>query len=98
MTDNIQELSEILTKLENAVALNIGSQGMRGEAPKRSHWKAKQALLDWHNKQVEAIVGEDEKPAHEASPLEKALWSDNKRIDYRNQLRAEQRNKLKESK
>ena len=39
-----ERLDEILTKLENAVALNIGSQGMRGEAPKRSHWKAKQAV------------------------------------------------------
>ena len=39
-----KRLDEILTKLENAVALNIGSQGMRGEAPKRSHWKAKQAI------------------------------------------------------
>ena len=39
-----ERLDEILTKLENAVALNIGSQGMRGEAPKRSHWKAKQAI------------------------------------------------------
>ena len=57
MTDNAQELNEILTKLENAVALNIGSQGMRGEAPKRSHWKAKQAILDWHNKRkLEAII------------------------------------------
>ena len=44
MTNYNERLDEILTKLENAVALNIGSQGMRGEAPKRSHWKAKQAL------------------------------------------------------
>ena len=44
MTNYNERLDEILTKLENAVALNIGSQGMRGEAPKRSHWKAKQAF------------------------------------------------------
>ena len=44
MTNYNERLDEILTKLENAVALNIGSQGMRGEAPKRSHWKAKQAI------------------------------------------------------
>lgn len=55
-------------------------------------------IIDWHNKQIEEIIGEDETPARQASPLEKALWSDSRRIDYRNELRAEQRNKLKESK
>lgn len=44
MTNYNERLDEILTKLENAVALNIGSQGMRGEAPKHSHWKSKQAI------------------------------------------------------
>ncbi len=49
---NEQELDEILTKLENAVALNIGSQGMRGEAPKRSHWKAKAAIQAHTNAEI----------------------------------------------
>ena len=44
MTNYNERLEEILTKLENSVALNIGSQGMRGEAPRRSHWKAKQSI------------------------------------------------------
>ena len=59
MTDNTQELNEILTKLENAVALNIGSQGMRGEAPKHSHWKAKQALFDCHTRKLNEAIREE---------------------------------------
>ena len=53
---NEQELDEILTKLENAVALNIGSQGMRGEAPKRSHWKAKAAIQAHTNAEIARVL------------------------------------------
>lgn len=41
---NGKSVEQVLTELENAVALNISSQGMRGEAPKRSHAKALAAL------------------------------------------------------
>lgn len=43
-TNEPMSVEQILTTLENAVALNVGSQGMRGEAPKRSHAKAITAI------------------------------------------------------
>jgi len=64
MTNYNERLDEILTKLENAVALNIGSQGMRGEAPKHSHWKSKQALTSL----IKELVAEA-KPEVKAHPL-----------------------------
>lgn len=52
--------------------------------------KAKQALLDWHNKQVLEIIGEDDTvflPGFNGRKYD---------VLVRNKLRAEQRNKLKE--
>jgi hypothetical protein len=65
---NGQELDEILTKLENAVALNIGSQGMRGEAPKRSHWKAKAAIQAHTNAEIAKVLDRAKQRFHE--PIE----------------------------
>ena len=43
------------------------------------------------------VIGEDKTPAREASPLEKQLFTDYKRIDYQNELRAEQRKTVRNS-
>lgn len=40
---------------------------------------------------VNEIIGEDQKAAREAAPVEKQLFPDYRRIDYRNDLRQEQR-------
>ena len=71
-------LDEILTKLENAVALNIGSQGMRGEAPKRSHWKAKQAFKSL----IKELVAEAKPPAIDTSSRIKLYADDEGQMWY----------------
>ena len=72
-----ERLDEILTKLENAVALNIGSQGMRGEAPKRSHWKAKQALTSL----IKELVAEAKPAMHETQQGSVTIYSDLSEIE-----------------
>ena len=96
MTNYNERLDEILTKLENAVALNIGSQGMRGEAPKRSHWKAKQSLLDWHNKQIESKLAHISKCAEDVISIDENGEFSMKAIPL--SLVAAERNKLREVK
>lgn len=62
--------------------------------------ETKQLILDWHNNQVLAIIGEDEELKIAKSSIERDLEQipgDFRRV-IRNNLRAEQRNKLKESK
>lgn len=44
---------------------------------------------------VESVIGEDERPAKEASPLMKQLSPNTNRIDWRNELRAEQKARIK---
>lgn len=41
------------------------------------------------------VIGEDQQAASPASPLDKQLFPDTRRIDYRNELRTEQRKALK---
>ena len=52
MTDNTQELDEILDFIENYGV----SASCDGFDPHKSRSQAKQALLDWHNKQVKNAV------------------------------------------
>ena len=52
MTDNTQELDEILDFIENYGV----SASCDGFDPHKSRSQAKQALLDWHNKQIEAVL------------------------------------------
>ena len=65
MTDNTQELGEILTKLarettlaDRAADIATTADGVK-VASKRFQWsigEAKQALLDWHNKKIEEVL------------------------------------------
>jgi len=41
------------------------------------------------------LIGEDERPAQESSPLEKKLFPDRKRVDYRNEIKYELREKVR---
>ena len=50
MTDNTQELDEILDFIENYGV----SASCDGFDPRKSRNEAKQAIIDWHNKQIEA--------------------------------------------
>ena len=52
MIDNTQELDEILGFIENYGV----SASCDGFDPHKSRSQAKQALLDWHNKQIEEII------------------------------------------
>ena len=74
--------------------------------------EARQLILDWHNKQVLAIIGEDDIQQRNDEDFDDwlvcatcdCILSDETEPEYscrcttRNSLRAEQRNKLKESK
>ena len=52
------------------------------------HYSLKQAIKDLV---LSDVVGEDEQPASEASPLMKQLSPNTNRIDWRNMFREEQR-------
>lgn len=54
MTDNTQELDEILHHLNNKMPTPV----TYNESKKRTDdlIEAKQAILDWHNKQVEEVL------------------------------------------
>ena len=56
MTDNTQELDEILNAVTNFTYDAMAHPGdpLVGTLPTMDKATAKQALLDWHNKQVEA--------------------------------------------
>ena len=88
MTDNTQELEEIL----EGVANEYSAGGNYENAKPLMVEEAEQALLDWHNKQVLEIIGEDEIVRLEADHNSSAA----KKKSNRNWLRYEHRNKLKE--
>lgn len=107
MTDNIQELDEVLDTYDMSLVCS------ECEHPycQRRKWLFRQAILDWHNKQVLAIIGEDEPTeiwyeteitvASGKKPVTKRVREKthaNAEVHHRNELRAEQRNKLKEAK
>ena len=65
MTDNTQELDEILSKLARDTTLADRAADIAttpsavNDASKRYQWSlgdAKQSILDWHNKQIEAVI------------------------------------------
>ncbi len=89
MTDSTQELDGILSQLMKDAITN-----RRADDPPQGRKmllnEAKQALLDWHNKQVEEIIGEDEKTDYPAP----ASWV-GEDAAIRNKLRAEQRQRAK---
>ena len=62
-TDPLEAIDNILSMLENAVALNVQSKGQRGEAPRHSHFKAREqflALLQQEKKEAERLGRIDE--------------------------------------
>ena len=92
MTDNTQsELDELLNDYLNAC---IYEQGTAWEQEEKIA-EAEQAILDWHNKQVEALLDNIEASINNhTTPYERDLLT---RSYVRNTLNFE-RNKLKESK
>ena len=86
-TDNTQELDEILGFIENYGV----SASCDGFDPHKSRSQAKQAILDWHNKQVEEVL--DRLEVADA----KLTDGRNLELDIPSWVEAE-RNKLKESK
>ena len=87
---------ELLKKVEEecdavfrtAIALNSG----------KSIKEAASDIFDLINTQkrlyAESVIGEDERPASETSPLMKQLSPNTNRIGWRNDLRAEQRKRV----
>ena len=59
-TDNTQELDEILDRIEELSLLVAAENSVTGSnvyvSPSAAVNKVKQAILDWHNKQVEEII------------------------------------------
>ena len=53
MTDNTQELSEIIREMRYRV---IEDNGLTVNGLTTIEQDTKQALLDWHNKQIEAVL------------------------------------------
>lgn len=83
------DLDEILAHFRNGT---INPDPRRWAMDEADLHHAKQALLDWHNKQVLKIIGEDDTvfiPGFNGRKYD---------VLVRNKLRAEQRNKLKEVK
>lgn len=109
-TDNTKELDGILTKLarettlaDRAADIATTADGVK-DASKRFQWsigEAKQALLDWHNKQVKKLIGNRE-PSEDNiydTPEGVSLYlSREHRKAIRNEFRGEILSKLKESK
>lgn len=82
-----QELDEILAHFRNGT---INPDPRKWAMDEADLHHAKQAILDWHNKQVLEIIGEDDTvflPGFNGRKYD---------VLVRNKLRAEQRNKLKE--
>lgn len=89
MAGNKSELDEILQLLHNSWL----EDDYNPKDPDAI--EAKQAILDWHNKQVLEIIGEDEPVIYQGVYVDNL---DDVEARDRNKLRAEQRNKLKEKK
>ena len=83
MTDNTQEINEIIREMRYRV---LEDNGLTVNGLTTIEQETKQAILDWHNKQVEEIIGEDEK-THYPAP---ASWV-GEDAAIRNKLRADQR-------
>ena len=56
MTDNIQELDEILDEFLTDIYMNNEHFAANQEALDKTKEEPMQALLDWHNKQVEEAM------------------------------------------
>ena len=83
MTDNTQEINEIIREMRYRV---LEDNGLTVNGLTTIEQETKQAILDWHNKQVEEIIGEDEKTDYPAP----ASWV-GEDAAIRNKLRADQR-------
>ena len=86
MTDGTQELDEIVREFIRSAYQKPESTFLNAIY----YQKFKKELLDWHNKQVLEIIGEDDTvflPGFNGRKYD---------VLVRNKLRAEQRNKLKE--
>lgn len=78
-TDNTQQIDEILTWLENAVERDVvhrqlGSSQPRGRSPKVIHAEAKQAILDWHNKQILEMMKDEQYDDERSLSMFKYVW------------------------
>ena len=105
MTGNTQELDEILTKLarettlaDRAADIATTADGVK-VASKRFQWsigEAKLAILDWHNKQIEAELEalREELKHEDLKTISQIITA---RIDKLNPSKSTPSNKLKES-
>lgn len=104
MSDNTQGLDEILTKLarettlaDRAADIAATADGVK-DASKRLQWsigEAKQAILDWHNKQVEEVL--DRLEAQWGESIDQTMGEPVRfRFVHLSAIEAE-RNKLKEA-
>ena len=94
MTDNTQELDDILFDLCDLSYASFTTQEEADRVADQLDYdraKAKQALIDWHNKQVLEIIGNDQSQKRPEGGKNTAEWTNG-----RNNLRQQQRNKLKE--
>ena len=96
---NQPELDKILTRLENAVELDVvhrqlGSSQPRGRSPKAIHAEAKQAILNLINKQVEEVI----KKPHILPKNAQHLESVKQGINFYHRQMRKRVDKLKESK
>lgn len=92
MTNQHTELDELLTRFADGEYSEHWTDGRRTCTKS----EAKQAILDWHNKQVLEIISEDEPPEGLTSWYD-GIERDSTHREGRNMLREWQRNKLKES-
>ena len=56
MTDNTQELGEILDEFLTDIYMNNEHFAANQEALDKTKEEPMQAILDWHNKQIEAVL------------------------------------------
>ena len=95
MTDNTQELDDILFDLCDLSYASFTTQEEADRVADQLDYdraKAKQAIIDWHNKQVLEIIGDDQSQKRPEGGKNTAEWTNG-----RNNLRQQQRNKLRES-
>ena len=90
MTDSTQELEVILGFIENYGV----SASCDGFDPHKSRSQAKQALLDWHNKQIEEVLDRLEAQSVEEAVVIFGMTEVKKQVPL-SAIEAE-RNKLKE--
>ena len=94
MTDNTQELDEILDEFLTDIYMNNEHFAANQEALDKTKEEPMQAILDWHNKQVEEVLDrlyeEQRTWMHEHSELKLGYAT------YMLSLIEAERNKLKE--